>query len=413
MENHAVVLWDNGDKSVLQPAEDPLLRTLQARVTGSITSFDMFPKPLVSTDTSITTVSRWKTIAFVIIMPIVALSIITWYLLTPQLQAVSLPDPSYSSYLGILKYGPTCTCRNQNIQYGDIGNFSIPAVSNPTGNMCGSILGLVNFCTSQLQTGNNRSTCLDTDAGAVFYLLYLQTMADLCFSLQVGINGLAANVNGIPLSQVLLDPATFNSTVVIAVLDQVQKFMLQFLTVKMSVPGLAIDSMNAVLDASYGATDRQPPGCNCTASAMTPGSTPIDLAYGNGMCTYKAAFDMRTADYRWSCGAANNLMLFPISLLQEPGLYTLLGAPAANFTGFTVDPADQQFMFALTRMSTAFMGVGPSDTAHYNLAQLNSSLLTFHHSRYFTACDPSECRYNFDAPPTVISGLAIAFGAYI
>jgi hypothetical protein len=401
-EDHAVVLWDNGERTELRQSSSSAW--CDTGISKAVASIDLFPKTLVSENPEIRSSSHRKSIAFLITMPLAAVGIILWFMLTPQLQNVSVPNPSYSDYLNILPYGPICTCRQQDLHYVSILNFTLPAVTDPEHNMCKPVRAMYTFCEQP------DLPCFASEAASLFHILYLRSFAVLCLSIEVGAQALLDNIYSVPLGPTLLDPHALNDTIFTDVLDQVQKFVLQGVSLKAALPSVAGNTIVGTFDASYGSSNNYPVGCNCTSSAFTPGVKPSQLAVGEGFCTFQAAFDSQ-GYIPWTCSVAENLILFPLALFQTPQLYTLLGMPdASNHTSFALNANSTTFYAALTDVMGALNGFSQANQSTYTLAQLNTSLLQYSHAQYYRSCEPFECRYNYNAAPTLIAGLAVAFG---
>lgn len=163
-------------------------------------------------------------------------------------------------------------------------------------------------------------------------------------------------------------------------------------------------------DPSHNATLRNPPGCSCTTSAVTPGSSPIDYSMQRGGCNFSAAFDVRPSaagTAMWTCAAGSDLESFPLDLLQTPALYTdVLGITSspASFTGFAVYPNITTWGdAALQAVDYMFLPGGA-------FVQLAPGLLTFNYADYFQACNPSTCEFTVISRGTFATVIAAALG---
>jgi hypothetical protein len=115
-EGRNVVIWDSGDRSSLNAQSG---RAISQRATAqlaiAVDSFNMFPKTVVVTDADIVRLGKQKTLAFAIAMPVAAIAILSWFMLTPQLQSFTVPSPTYAQYTSAMQYNPTCPCRRMSL----------------------------------------------------------------------------------------------------------------------------------------------------------------------------------------------------------------------------------------------------------------------------------------------------------
>jgi hypothetical protein len=416
-EGQSVVLWDTGDRTVLQPSENgqlttpALSRKATAQLAVAVSSLNLFPKTLVVTDEATVRVGKQKSLAFALAMPVAAIAILSWYMLTPQLQSFTTYNPTYADYTHAQQYNPTCPCSNPNLVFGDVGTFNPPAVSNPELNFCSSVYGIMTYCTDMPNL--NASSCFKTNGGALLLGSFMQPMYSICNYLAVGLGDVAANILSAPLGGTLMTPFAFNQSTRQQALDEIEKLSLLATSIRISLNANSWAGLTAsFLDPSFESISQNPPNCSCLRSALSANSSPAAVLLGTGLCYFHIAFDVRppnTTDLdRWTCVGSDNLIYFPMELLRTPALYILLGlneTESANLTSFVTAPGSDTFLQVMVDTHASLY------SGNLATAGIATTLLTYDHPSYFLACAPSECSYSYKAVPPFVTGFTLAIGA--
>jgi hypothetical protein len=406
-EGRNVVIWDSGDRSSLNAQSG---RAISQRATAqlaiAVDSFNMFPKTVVVTDADIVRLGKQKTLAFAIAMPVAAIAILSWFMLTPQLQSFTVPSPTYAQYTSAMQYNPTCPCSKENVVVGDVATFLSPQVANVTTNFCKPILGINKFCSADPLN----ATCLWSDASSLLVASFIYPIFAICSYIALGMSNVQANVMSSPLGSVVQTPFSFDSSIKLMTLGEIEKLTLLLTSVHISLDASVWTGLtSSFLDPSYGALARNPPNCSCFSSASSYNTTPSAAVRGNGLCHFQIAFDYRpniTGSLDWGCVGSQNLISFPLELLRTPETYEILGMPP---------PFDDVMSFVTDANSTTFMdAVDDVQRSLYSGAAVGSSiapgLINYNHESYFGTCAPYECSYSYKAVPPTVTGFTLGIG---
>jgi hypothetical protein len=406
-EGRNVVIWDSNDRQSLNvqaASGHALTQRATAQLAVAVDSLNMFPKTVVVTDADIVRLGKQKTLAFAITMPIAAVAILSWFMLTPQLQSFTVPNPTYAQYTSAMQYNPTCPCSKEDIVVGDVATFRSPDAANVSTNFCKPIFGMYNFCVADPANG----TCLTSDASSLLVASFIGPMYSICSYIDGGIADVQVNVMSSPLGSVVETPFSFDSNIKLMTLGEVEKLtlLLTSISIALSSSGWA-GLTSSFLDPSYGALARNPPNCTCFSSASTYNTTPAAAVRGNGLCHYQIAFDYRpniTLD--WGCVGSENLIDFPLELLRTRTTFDILGMqpPFDELMNFYVSPNSTTFMNAVDDVQGClYEGVAARSS-------IAPGVMTYSHENYFTTCAPYECSYTYKAVPPTVTGFTLAFG---
>ena len=387
-------------------------RAAAAQVAVAVNAFNFFPKPIITMEPDIVALSRTKTTLFLILMPLVSLVVVLWYMLTPQLQFMSEPFPSYAHYttVGMADLGASCPCRQQSLNVGDVATITLPSITNTSANFCASVLAMAQACGLSSPTFP-ASPCVATNPGAMYTMTFAFALKDICSGLQVAITDVVQNLQTASIGPQLLTPTAFSSFMTRSAMLEVQKYTIYIASLvnSMRVPAWALLTAGT-FDLAFGTPDSTPTGCNCTTSAVTPGLEPVNFVFTNATCHFRALFDTRPGDEpntHWSCVGAENFVRFPLDLFTNASWFAdvlRLPPPYEPLTNFTLmNSTPSYFSVNLLESHKALYG-------DEYLSTINPTLLTYDYPSYFAACEPTTCSYNTRGTPTAIAGLATAMG---
>jgi len=376
-------------------------KAVALKVSASLSSVNLFPKPLMVSDSDSLRDGRYKTYAFAACFLVAAVVLIAVNASKETVFQQTAYQPTFDQYQAF-EGVPSCVCSHAP-RYGDAVSLRLPGFANFSTNVCGSLTGLQEIF-------DNRSLYTTSDSAALLYA-YTTPLAEICFAEQVAFSLAAGSSLTTQVGPTLLDFPTLNHTAYQFMTTQVGNGFTAGSS-RVQSTDLAASSVLPVFraDMSYGALSRTPANCSCNVLALAS-VTPLQAARP---CTYQASFDTRNStDARtwWGCNLDLNAVSFPISLLLQDDFYTQFGIspaeyePLQAFDGADNVTADATFQVLFDDASLS--GYYPGPPGQWDYSQLRPGLVTVDYERYYTACAPQSCIVTYSARPSAIQLITI------
>jgi hypothetical protein len=378
-------------------------KAVALKVSASLSSVNLFAKPLLVSDGDSLRDGRYKTFAFAGSFTLAAVVLIAFYASKETVFQQTVFKPSlheYQSFEGV----PSCVC-SQTPRYGDGLTLNIPGQANFSTNVCNSLTGLQ-------QIVINHSLITSSNPAALM-VAYLTPLAAICFAEQIAIN-LAVDASlTTEVGPTLLDFPTFNHTAFKFVTAQLDAGFTAGAPQPQATMLAASSTMPTFRsDASYGALARTPANCTCSALTLAT-ATPLEAV---NPCQYQASFDTRTtvdAETWWDCNFDRNTMFFPAALLLQDAFYNQFGIPPSEYRPLQQFAGAENVTAADTFQSLFFASLSvyyPGSVGRWDYSRLQPGLLTIDYASYYSACAPQSCIVTYSARPSAIQLITIMLG---
>jgi len=346
---------------------------------------------------------RIKTVLFLIILPIIVLSVLISYATQPPTVVQgSIPEPSLSQYNGILQYEPSCTCRNVPALSSAL-TWNLPPSVDFTRNFCSVMYALRDHCT-------NSTVCSTTQQGAMLTSGYAFPMFKVCSLMELSLSIVYANVNATQAGTILLAEADFAALVERTIVNELEKVMIVQLQFEMALDmptrlGLTVTG----LDPSWGATVRNPPNCTCK-QPYAPDAVPTDILDGSAICHFHSIVDNRPGtenDTIWVCSAGAPQFNFPVDIFRQPQTYEAINLTNyQSLMNFTSVPGDPSFSNNVIFLAMQLLS-NPYPNAAITPAP---GLYNYSYTQYFARCAPSQCNYVYETRLSFVAILTATLG---
>jgi hypothetical protein len=371
-------------------------------------STNLFPEMVTVADKDVVSRGVSKTRLFLLIMPVLALSITVKTILEPVAKITTVQYPSYGTFQEQVASHPfSCTCSNPKVKMGQFAQLNVPAFLDPVQNICAAVTTAVDACG---QAGNFAG-CTNTTAAALAFGMFLFPYLETCGTTSLAQQEFVENVLGSEPGLLMLDEGSFAEFVNRTTATEAQKFQLLMSAAKLSFQTPTMAYPGSYVNISEGARLRNPPGCTCAQQVISP----LDFVVG-GECRFALSFDTSPAPGAYAtCNQLANLYNCPLRIFHNASFYTgVLGLPQqyaalANFAYNTQYGVDELSMAEALVGSASSLFAGT--TYNRDLTQPANGLITADYQTYYGECAPSVCTYSTNSAPPFFTALATALGS--
>lgn len=167
----------SGEEQVLRVRGPGVGSKLKNTVIAVADGVNLFPELLSLQEEEALRLGKLKTKVFALSFLAVFVSVLGYYLSTPQIEKGSKDLPSFAEYQSIQQFSPLCPCSGKQVLASTFAAITVPPAVDFRLNACTAAQNLI-----ALRAGGQKLPF--TDAQAVLQIGYLQALSNMCGTLQ-------------------------------------------------------------------------------------------------------------------------------------------------------------------------------------------------------------------------------------